>query len=298
MGSENGTTQLAHLGPCFHRKGGTGCCICASEPGTDSTDGGALPMNKQANPVIPCEAVEHVSASAVNAEHGVPAIQSVCSPCAAVPELLMVGVSAAPLPPNGGCPPTLILPGPGMIPQVPDWRCIHGNIVVPPAAPEMVATGGHGRGTCIQWPAVIHATAYVVELFEQGTVASQCFTRAVPPGIMTALVDLHVDNLQPSAYASRVRCAAPCGCESMSSAWSFLPAVALPPLEVLQMTPAWQMLPPAAAPAMQAVVPQSCPPPPSMPPSLPTSTVAARMALPTVPEETADDHDEEMLLLD
>merc|ERR1719272_2399627 len=75
--------------------------------------------------------------------------------------------------------------------------CIHGNLVPSPAVPELVPSSENGRSICIHWPMVIHATAYTVELFEEGTAAGERFTRSVPESMAEALVELRVGNLQP-----------------------------------------------------------------------------------------------------
>jgi len=111
----------------------------------------------------------------------------------------------------------------------PGWRCAHGAVIPPPAVPELVPYEEVSRSVCIQWPTVVHATAYTVELLEEGSNSAERFTRAVPEILPEALVELRVGNLNPGAYAACVRCVAPCGCESAPSAWSFLPPLWLPP---------------------------------------------------------------------
>eukprot|EP00929_Paragymnodinium_shiwhaense_P013629 TRINITY_DN121470_c0_g1_i1.p1 TRINITY_DN121470_c0_g1~~TRINITY_DN121470_c0_g1_i1.p1 ORF type:complete len:850 (+),score=170.28 TRINITY_DN121470_c0_g1_i1:156-2705(+) len=118
-------------------------------------------------------------------------------------------------------------------PPAPDWISASGNLIPSPAAPELLPVFENGRSICIQWPMVIHATAYTVELFEEGSASSERFTRAVPEGMTEALVELRVGNLQPTAYAACVRCVAPCGSESLPSPWSYLP-------------PSWMVPPPVA----------------------------------------------------
>merc|ERR1711879_739595 len=34
---------------------------------------------------------------------------------------------------------------------LPHWRCVHGSIVVAPAAPEMIPLGGDGSSVYVQW---------------------------------------------------------------------------------------------------------------------------------------------------
>lgn len=138
----------------------------------------------------------------------------------------------------------------------PEWRCPHGNLTPPAAAPELVPCHESGRGICIQWPMVIHAVAYTVELYEDGAATAERFARSVPEGMAEALVELRVGNLQPGGYAACIRCTAPCGCESQPSPWSFLP-------------PAWQ--PHAHHPALHPHHPWQAHPPPTshlLPPHL------------------------------
>jgi len=162
------------------------------------------------------------------------------------------------------------------------WRCIHNNIVIPPTAPEILASGDNYCSVCVQWPTVIHATAYVVELFDQGTMASQRFVRGTPAGILPQLVDLRVDGLQTSTCAASVRCVAPCGCESVSSPWSFFALASAPPPAAV--APVFPMPPPHVSAATL------CPPPPSAPATLPVSATmpAVPPALPPILEETHD----------
>eukprot|EP00927_Polykrikos_kofoidii_P053925 TRINITY_DN48441_c0_g1_i1.p1 TRINITY_DN48441_c0_g1~~TRINITY_DN48441_c0_g1_i1.p1 ORF type:complete len:812 (-),score=131.48 TRINITY_DN48441_c0_g1_i1:296-2731(-) len=159
-------------------------------------------------------------------------------------------------------------------PPLPEWRCVHGSLVPSAAAPELVPAGDNGRSICIQWPMVIHATAYTVELFEEATSSSERFTRAVPEGMAEALVELRVGNLHPGVYAACIRCVAPCGCESTPSPWSFLPPAWLPPTPSAQppyMASSWQpsTVHPAYMPS--SPMPVGAPPlPPRPPPAPPT----------------------------
>merc|ERR1712232_443620 len=107
------------------------------------------------------------------------------------------------------------------MPSATSWRCTHGNIVVPAAIPEMAIVGEAGCSVRLQWPTVVHASAYVVELIDQGTMASQRYLHVSPGGVLPTVTDVQVDGLQPSVYAASVRCVAPCGCESACSPWSF-----------------------------------------------------------------------------
>merc|ERR1719506_2754747 len=56
---------------------------------------------------------------------------------------------------------------------VPAWRCLHNNIVLPPVAPEMLTSEESCCNICIQWPTVVHASAYVVELLDQNAMVAQ-----------------------------------------------------------------------------------------------------------------------------
>merc|ERR550537_508588 len=68
------------------------------------------------------------------------------------------------------------------------WRCVHGGIVVPPAAPEILASD-NGCGLCIQWPTVVHATAYAVEILNQKTMTAQRYLHAAPAGTLPFVMD-------------------------------------------------------------------------------------------------------------
>mmetsp|Transcript_37445 Transcript_37445/g.68499 ORF Transcript_37445/g.68499 Transcript_37445/m.68499 type:complete len:510 (+) Transcript_37445:137-1666(+) len=112
------------------------------------------------------------------------------------------------------------------LPPPPSWRASSGSIIPAPAAPELLPfdeTEAGTRSLQIQWPTVVHATAYTVELFEEGTPQPEVFKRSVPDSVAELVVELRVGNLGVRAYACRVRCLAPCGCESAPSDWSFLP---------------------------------------------------------------------------
>jgi len=196
--------------------------------------------------------------------------------------------------------------------STPGWRCPHGGVVPPPAAPELVPYEEGSRSVCIQWPTVVHATAYTVELLEEGTAAAERFTRAVPEILPEALVELRVGNLNHGAYAACVRCVAPCGCESSPSSWSFLPPLWLPPPASLglgwppavpvQVPQSLQPLEPALgfppggfSQTLLATSPSaiagtsSLPPPPSGPPSWPAAS-------PPVVEPVAAAEDEALVL--
>lgn len=110
--------------------------------------------------------------------------------------------TAAPLPPGGG------------------WRCIHGSLVPPPAMPELSSFDEAGHTLLIQWPTVVHATAYQLELCqEDGTVERYTIVAADGSGPEMALAELRIGGLQPGACCACVRCVAPCGCQSAPSPW-------------------------------------------------------------------------------
>jgi len=278
--SENGMTQLAHVGPCDNSK------FALSNAESDVR---LLNTQNDASNFKSC----HQTHSAQNVGTNHQDMQSLsranCGPSivleASIP---MPDATAVLLNPqvqtsvNQVCPldqGVYALTVPSASPS-PAWRCIHNNIVIPTAAPEILAAGDNCCSVCIQWPTVIHATAYVVELFDQATMASQRFVRGTPAGILPQLVDLRVEGLQNSTYAASVRCVAPCGCETVSSPWSFLALAAVPP----PVAPAFPMPPPQVSAA------SLCPPPPSAPPTLPMSATmpAVPPALPPIPEETHD----------
>lgn len=133
------------------------------------------------------------------------------------PYMGMVDLNATLPPPHGhGLPPP------------PGWRCQHGGLVPPPAAPEVIPLEEGGRTVLVQWPGVIHAVAYAVEFYNDITATVERFSRNVPENLQEPLVELRVTNLQRGSYGACVRCLAPCGCESAPSAWSFMPPPWLP----------------------------------------------------------------------
>lgn len=175
---------------------------------------------------------------------------------------------------------------------VPGWRCLHNNIVLPPAAPEMLITEESCCGICIQWPTVVHASAYVVEFLDQTAMVAQRLLRPTTEGVLPALMDLRVDVLQPGAYAACVRCVAPCGCESAPSSWSYLPPASAAPSTLQPQQLLSSMVPTAS---------HICPPPPNAPPSLPVMLPPSAKTLPPILEEatTMDcGHCDEILTLD
>eukprot|EP00747_Dinoflagellata_sp_TGD_P166012 gnl/TRDRNA2_/TRDRNA2_188161_c0_seq1.p1 gnl/TRDRNA2_/TRDRNA2_188161_c0~~gnl/TRDRNA2_/TRDRNA2_188161_c0_seq1.p1 ORF type:complete len:937 (-),score=186.10 gnl/TRDRNA2_/TRDRNA2_188161_c0_seq1:122-2581(-) len=154
-------------------------------------------------------------AAAENASTAPAPVQASASP----PQWQQYQQLLLPSPPQEPVPTQLPLPG-----MSAGWRCPHGAVVPAPPPPELVPLNEAGWGICVQWPTVVHATAYTVELLDQGTNAAERFTRAVPERLTEALVELRVGGLNPGSYAACVRCVAPCGCESAPSAWSALPA--------------------------------------------------------------------------
>lgn len=211
---------------------------------------------------------------------------SSCSPCVPLESV----VQQAPNSSGSICsaPQSLSMPLLASTSSVPGWRCIHNNIVVAPATPEMLIASDSCCSACVQWPTVVHASAYVVELVDQSTMMAQRFVRPMPEGILPTLVDLRIEGLQPGAYAACVRSMAPCGCESAPSQWSFLSLGALMPSGPVGLAPTLHMLPPNAPADTVSVVPQMCPPPPSAPPALPLTATTTNTTLPPIPEEVFD----------
>lgn len=168
----------------------------------------------------------------------------------------------------------------------PCWRCVHGSIVVPPEAPELAAACDNARlSLSMQWPAVVHASAYVVEVSD--TTTTHLFSHGgSPAGGATMLMNLRINAVQPGTHASRVRCVAPCGCESAPSQWSVLQISGM--RSAMPLAPPLQLLPsgpPCFNPSAGAPF---SPPPPSAPPSSSPASVtmvAQTTMLPAIPEE-------------
>lgn len=194
---------------------------------------------------------------------------------------------------------TMTCAGTHVIPSAysaPTWRCSHGNIVVPAAAPETLAAGENACGLCVRWPTVVHAQAYAVEILNQNTMVSQRYLHAMPEGSLPFVMDMWMHNLQPGAYAACVRCIAPCGCESTCSPWSCAQLGLAAPMASAP-APAMLLLPPNPP----SHIPQTCPPPPSAPPSLPLTKIPGASTLPTISEESlgaAGLAEDEILTLD
>jgi len=315
--SENGITQLAHVSSCDYRKYG-GYCYCCSP----MSSGASAPSQTAPAPASACPQAMHPSAQ-VNC--------SPCIAVSDVPQTMahsapMLSTQAmAPSAPMSSTPPTQVplvqnsvnfgcfaeqcveqnsfnfgcfpaqYPEMNMLTRTsasPDWRCIHGNVVIPSACPEILQAGDYSCGVCIQWPTVIHASAYVVELLDQVTMVAQRFLHGTPEGVLPSLMNLRVDGLQASAYAASVRCVAPCGCESAASSWSFVSGMVgmAPAMNMLppQAPAPHHMMPPASMPNAALVLPHACPPPPpSAPPSFPASHAMPTLPLAPIPEEAA-----------
>jgi len=296
--SETGITQLAHVGRCLHKSGG--CChICsdtstvsavndtASEASTDSmvndcsfsSSESAMMAGAQSlqntNRQSLCTSPEPMQFFCTNPEPMQGLSQLPWSSCAVVNGLTL------PVPLLSTNQP-MPVPQSVSISSPPSWRCVHGNIVVPTEEPAVVANGCNVR---FQWPTVIHASAYVIELLDQGTMASQRYSHVAPEGPLPVVMDAQVDVLQPGMYGVCIRCIAPCGCESTCSPWSNvqLGCVQSSGVHALHMMPTNA---PADMPSVQVL---SCPPPPTAPPSLPLAATAAVLAtLPPIPEEAGD----------
>jgi len=281
--SENGITQLAHLGPCLHPQYGRSSDFCTRQAST-SASGSEVSMRGESQ------------ALSGESEMMQQAAKLSCAPCAHVPTS-----PQRPEDTQGLSAPVHSMPTISRS-SLPDWRCIHGNILLAPAAPEMIAVGESGCSLCMQWPTVVQASAYTVELLDQCTGGSQRFVRTANVGFVPALTDLQIDGLQAGSYAARVRCVAPCGCESAPSAWATLPLGFVASYRVPPSASAVNVLLPPSAPApISALLPDLCPPPPKAPPSLPFTSIAATASPPGCPQEVADNvlsFNDEVLTLD
>lgn len=280
--SENGVTQLAYVGPCSRRDCGEAQCVCGSESSTCCSESESLSDLSE---------LQHVTRQALRTgeldvaaflidSHFAPEMPNPCS--------ISMQQQHDPLQPQDPVN-YLCSPLPSAV-SSPDWRCIHQNIVITPLAPEILVASDGSCRICIQWPTIVHATAYVVELLNQTTGTLQRFIQGTPEGVLPALMDLELEGLQPGAYAACVRSKAPCGCESVCSPWSFLTLGLAPPTEVAPLQPVVHVMPSNPSPAAPVAInmPPACPPPPSAPPCLPLTAVAQPSALPPIPEETID----------
>lgn len=116
-----------------------------------------------------------------------------------------------------GFPPSL----PSYLPSS-GWRSTTGMVVPPPAQPEVRPADEYGFAVSVQWPAVLQAAAYVVELREAGSVAFERFVRSAPEAKLGTLVELRVGGLRPGpppgrVYVAQVRTVAVDGSESQPS---------------------------------------------------------------------------------
>lgn len=243
--SENGITQLAHVGPA-------GQMEAHAFEETHSGSGAQSPCH-----VSPTGGIQFGS----------------FSPTAGV-QFGSLGVPEANQPPTG---PSVVLATGSMltstVPSSSAWRCVHGSIVVPAAPPELSMSRDGACSLCVQWPTVIHASSYVVDIVEMSTMVNQRFMRGQADQPLPALTSMQIDGFRSGNPAACVRCVAPCGCESAPSSWSFLPL--------------GQMMPPAAptvaAPmvSVQRVCPNAsippCPPPQNAP--LLSTTIPASEAV-------------------
>lgn len=112
--------------------------------------------------------------------------------------------------------------------QVPGagWRCAHGIVIPPPPRPEVLAADEAGFSVALRWPAVAHASAYVVELRETGSSFAERFMRSAEAAGPGSLMELRVGGLRPipgRTYMAQVRCISHCGCESAPSGEGYSP---------------------------------------------------------------------------
>lgn len=228
--------------------------------------------------------------------------QSFCGPSVVLEAGLHMATSAT-VPPQSHCGPpaqnfmNYAYPAPQSLDipvaanaSMPDWRCIHGSVVVSAAVPEIHMASD--CCICIQWPTVVHASAYVVEVLDQCNMTAQRFMHASPDTTLPPVMEFRVDGVPPSTYTACVRCIAPCGCQSAASLWSLS---SVTPFTRLVQTPK-----PSTS-AAAGGYPRACPPPPTAPPSLPLTTTTEAASLPPIPEETieaAANFTDEILTLD
>jgi hypothetical protein len=309
--SENGMTQLAHVGPCLEHK----CGIC----GCKSKENSAPSANCQILETGNCQGSAQVIPQSMCTPSGIGMV-----PVQVQQEIVMLSMAEIPAPQtsaviqeeHGGsvsqqqrqgifscaCSHQHILHVPAHGSTCPDWRCSHGNILFAPCQPEILVSVSNGCHVRIQWPTVVHATGYVVELLNQSTMIAQRFMRVMlPEEPLPVVVDLQVDGLQSGTYAACVRCVAPCGCESSPSPSSFLSVGATQEVSMATRPQNIQVVASnalATAPAALPLscpphfgTPPSCPPPPSAPPSLHLSAIvpSSSAMLPQIPEEAIDD---------
>lgn len=178
------------------------------------------------------------------------------------------------LPPPEAYSPPWEHPDPATLPppaytSSPGWRTATGLILPAPAAPELRPADNTGCAISVQWPAVLQASAYVVELREAGSPAFERFVRTAPDPGLTAIVELVVGGLRPSAppgrvYMAQVRAVGPDGSESAPSppGWS-------PPLMPLG-PPGGLMIPPPPPAPLGTLPPLGLPPGPPVPTASPS----------------------------
>jgi len=287
--SENGITQLVHVSSCHYRKYGGYCCCCSSMPPTNQpTNNPCIVMEDFPQTKAPSAPLLSTPPMQPPIVQGSMNFGSFATQCL---EQSTVGCFPT------QCPEMTLLTRTS---TCPDWRCMHSNIVIPSEAPEVLQIGDHSCGVCIQWPTVIHASGYVVELLDQVTMVAQRFMHGMPEGVLQPLLNLRVDGLQHSAYAACIRCVAPCGCESAPSQWSFVSNVAMAPAMYMS---APDMMPANMPSTAQVdIPPHACPPPPSAPPCFPANvtSMVPTPPLAPIPEEAIpmDSGCEDILTLD
>jgi len=209
--------------------------LAASDPWTPQVDEPQLQPQQQ--PGTPAAAATEATAPAAGPPLQAPLVPLVQQPEVKPPPCVATVPDGCESTMAGSAHEAAIAPGsrtPGSTPLLgPGWRCQHGKLVPPPCAPELIPCDDGrlelGRSTLVQWPTVVHASAYTVELYDETTGVLESFRRAVPEILREFLVELRVSNLQPGSYGACVRCVAACGCESSPSPWSFLPPVWMAP---------------------------------------------------------------------
>lgn len=148
-----------------------------------------------------------------------------------------VGPEGVPVP--SALPPLPMIPAEGFVPPpMPSypsasWRSVTGLVVPPPAAPELRQADEFGFAVSVQWPAVLQAAAYVVELREAGSTAFERFVRSAPEAKLGTVVELRVGGLRPGpppgrVYMAQVRTVGTDSFESVPSPPGWSPH--LPPL--------------------------------------------------------------------
>ncbi|CAK0894939.1 unnamed protein product [Prorocentrum cordatum] len=124
--------------------------------------------------------------------------------------------------------------------------------------PELSSFDEVGHSLLIQWPTVVHATAYQLELKqEDGSVERYTRVAAEGSGPDMALAELRIGGLRPGPCCACVRCVAPCGCQSAPSPWGVTSGWAQPAssagwMQLSQLSGGWplaqqpQLAPPMA----------------------------------------------------